>query len=300
MSERVSPVLLRREIGRRLRAARQAASLTLDVSARHLDTSVSSLSRIENGTGIVTVHLVRSMSDLYDCRMDELIELVRVARRPGWWKTYGIPDGDFVALETGASALRSYEPSIVPGLLRTADYTRALFQSGRRHRDEEWIINRLAVRAIRQERLTDDDHPLRLDTVIHEYVLHHPIGGPAVMRAQLRHLALIGELPTVTLHVLPASVISNEAMHGGFTILDFPSPGQPTLAYVQHVLGAQHDDRPDRVHQARLAFDHLRSLALSPKDSVEFIDQVAGELQPMGNAAGDNVHAGPTGQTGPG
>jgi len=278
MSERISPVLLRQEIGRRLRKAREAARLNLEVSAQHLDTSISSLSRIENGTSIVTVHLVRSMMDLYDCRLDDLIEMVRAARRPGWWKAYGISDSDFVALETGACRLFNYEPSFVPGLLQTADYTRAVFESGRRRRDDEWIINQLAVRTIRQERLTDDDEPLTLDAVIHEFVLRHPVGGPAVMRAQLRHLALITELPTVSLRVLPASVFSFEAMHGGFIILDFRSPGQPTLAYLDHILGAERNDRTEPVREARLRFDHLRSLALNPDDSMVFIERVAEEL----------------------
>ena len=210
----VSPVLLRQEIGRRLRAAREAAGLPLETAAPLLETSTSTLSRIEKGITAVTVHLVRSMMDVYNRRLDELVEMVRAARLPGWWKAYGISDTDFVALETGASRMLNYELSYVPGLLQIADYTRALFEAVRRPPDEEWIINQLTVRSIRQERLTDEQYPLALDAVIHEFVLRYPVGGRETMLAQLRHLALITELPAVDLRVLPARVISNEAMEG--------------------------------------------------------------------------------------
>jgi transcriptional regulator with XRE-family HTH domain len=278
VSAHVSPVLLRQEIGRRLRAARETARLGLETAAPLLDTSTSTLSRIENGVTPVTVHLVRTMMDVYDQRLDDLLDLVRAARRPGWWKAYGISDTDFVALETGAGLVNEYQVTFVPGLLQTADYTRALFESVRRPRDEEWVINQLAVRTIRQERLTDDTNPLDLHAVIDEFALRKPVGGPAVMRAQLRHLALVTELPTVTLQVLPASVVSNEAMIGGFILLDFPSAGQPSLAHLVHALGTERKDKAEQVRAAKLRFEHVRSLALAPADSVALIEQVSTEL----------------------
>lgn len=274
----VSPVLLRQEIGRRLRAARESAGLPLETAAPLLETSTSTLSRIEKGITAVTVHLVRSMMDVYNRRLDELVDMVRAARRPGWWKAYGISDTDFVALETGASLVNEYQLSFVPGLLQTADYTRALFEAGRRPQDEEWIINQLTVRSIRQERLTDEQHPLRLNAVIHEFVLRYPIGGREVMLAQLRHLALITELPTVTLRVLPASVISNEAMEGSFIVLDFPDKELPSIGQLVHAFGPERKDKAEPVRVARLRFEHLRSLALAPAESVGLIERVAEEL----------------------
>jgi transcriptional regulator with XRE-family HTH domain len=274
----VSPILLRQEIGRRLRAARETARLGIEQAAPMLDTSPSTLSRIENGATVINVHLVRTMMDVYDQRLDEVVELVRAAKRPGWWKAYGISNTDFVALETGASLVSEFHPSFVPGLLQTAAYARALFQAVRRLPDEEWMDNQLAVRAIRQQRLTDEELPLRLDAVIHEYALCHPVGGPEVMRAQLRHLALITELPTVTLRVLPAAMVSNEALVGGFILLDFPAEDQPTITYLMHALGTEKTDRNELVWQAKLRFDHLRSLALHPDDSVALIEQVAEQV----------------------
>lgn len=218
------------------------------------------------------------MMDVYDQRLDDVLEMIRQARKPGWWKQFGISDKDFVALETAASRISNYEVTLVPGLLQTADYTRALFNSGRETRREDWIANQLEVRLIRQERLTDEEHPLVLDAVVHEFVLRSSVGPTAVMRAQLRHLALINELPTVTLRVLPASTFSREAAYSGFSILDFPLPGQPSICHALHALGDERQDKSEFVEPARLRFAHLRSLALAPDESVALIERVVDEL----------------------
>ncbi|HEX5406854.1 MAG TPA: DUF5753 domain-containing protein [Pseudonocardiaceae bacterium] len=210
--------------------------------------------------------------------MDDLLDLVREARLPGWWKAYGIADSDFVALETGASLMSTFQLSFVPGLLQTAAYTKALFESVRRPPDEEWVINQLKVRELRQERLTDEARPLAIDAVIHEFALRYPVGGIDVLRAQLRHLALVTDLPTVSLRVLPISVIANEAMEGGFTVLDFPWPEQPSMVHLEHALGAERKEKAEQVRAARLRFEHLRSLALELGESRALIERVTEKL----------------------
>lgn len=274
----ISPVVLRQEVGRRIRLARQDAELTIVEAAARLDLTRSALSRLENGISRVTVHLVRSMMDVYDQRLDDVLEMIRQARQPGWWKQYGISDHDFVALETGATRISNYELIFVPGLLQTADYARALFTSGRNDRSENWIANQLAVRMTRQERLTDEKHPLILDAVVHEFALRSPVGPPEVMRAQLHHLALINELPTVTLRILPATPFIRKASYGGFSVLDFPSAGQPSICHSLHALGDERQDKSEHVEPARLVFTHLRSLALEPDESLAFIERVADEV----------------------
>lgn len=247
-------------------------------AAKRLEIAASSLSRFENGDGPVSVHLVRSMMDVYDQRLDDVLDLIRQARVKGWWKQYGISDKDFVALETGASRLSTYAITLVPGLLQTADYARTVFESGRKERREDWIANQLAVRLNRQERLTDEEHPLELDAVIHEFALRSRVGGAATMRTQLQHLALINELPTVTLRVLPVATFSYEAAYGEFNILDFPVAGQPSICHALHALGDERQDKSEYVEPARLRFAYLRSLALEPDESVALIDRVAEEL----------------------
>ncbi|MFC4857976.1 helix-turn-helix domain-containing protein [Actinophytocola glycyrrhizae] len=278
MATHISPVVLRQEVGRRIRLARRHAGLTVVEASARLEITRSALSRFENGFGGVNVHLLRSMMDVYDQRMDDLLDMIRQARAPDWWRQYGVSDKAFVALETAATRASTYELSFVPGLLQTADYARALFLSGRERRSEDWLANMLAVRMIRQERLTDEEHPLELDAVLHESALHLPVGGPPVMRNQLLHLTLINELPTVTLRILPTSLISNEALVGPFTVLDFPLAGQPGISYALHALGDERQDKSEHVEPARLRFRHLRSLALTPEASIELIERVANEL----------------------
>jgi hypothetical protein len=98
------------------------------------------------------------------------------------------------------------------------------------------------------------------------------------MRAQLRHLALASELPTVTLRVLPASTIAAEAMESSFTVLDFPWESQPSTVHLVHALGPERKDKAEQVRAAKLRFEHLWSLALEPAGSAALIDRAAEEL----------------------
>lgn len=279
MGAQDNPILLKQELGRRLRAVRESAGLGMIEAAERLEIARSSMSRIENGQATVSVHLVRSMMDLYDVYDEDLLDLVRRARHPGWWKAHGISNKDFIALESGATQITSFQPDLVHGLLQTADYARAVFTAGKkRQQSEMWLDNQLDVRLIRQERLADPDEPLRLEMVLGEYALHRPIGSVEVMRAQLRHLALATELPTVDLRILPAGTFALDAVYGAFTILDFPREHQASIVHLQHVLGTERKDKEHHVTMARMKFDRIRRLALGSQESVDLIERVADRL----------------------
>jgi hypothetical protein len=251
--------------------------LSLIEAAERLEIAKSSLNRIEIGQTLLTVHLARSMMDLYHWHPDDLVERVRHARRSGWWKAHGVPDLWFIAFEAGVAKLSAYHPALVPGLLQTAGYARALFAAGRRQRTDGWLDNQVAIRLRRQDRLTDDP-PVTLTAVISEHALLRPVGGVEVMRAQLRHLALVVELPAVTLRVLPAATVAAEAMTGAFTIFDFATTSLPSFVHLEHVCGHDRKDKPREVHAARSALDHLCALALDPDRSIAFIEQLADDL----------------------
>ena len=226
------------------------------------------------------MHGVRSMLDLYDAggaRWDELIKLTEQTREKGWWRAYGLDDLGYVPLETEASMVRDFTPTYVPGLLQTADYARAMFLSSilRRYTEAE-VRNYVAARMVRARRLTADTAPLELVAIVDEGVLHRPVGGAAVLRTQLEHLVEAAVLPTVTLQVLPRTLGAYQGMESGVTVLDFGDLGVADMGYIEHPLGAVHVDKVADVTRARLVFDHLRSLALSPGDSVALIERVAG------------------------
>lgn len=273
------PPLRRRRLGKRLRALRESAGLTLEAAAPKLDLSRSSLFRVESGETRASVHLARSMMDLYD-RFDEgLIDAVRAALKPSWFTAYGVLDMGYTDAETEADRVWDYPGMHLPGLLHTEEYIRALFDHAHRRRSAAQEDNDVAVRRIRQQRLTSDDNPLELVTLIDEAALTREIGGPAVLRAQLDHLVMLAELPSVTLHVLPQRSCSPNALDGGFTLLGFPEPAEPELLYHEYATGALHIEDDEEVRAARLVFDSLRGEALNPADSVALIERHAGELR---------------------
>jgi hypothetical protein len=255
--------------------------MTLEEAAPALDFSPSKLSRIENAQQGVDVHAVRSMLDLYDVggdRWTELVALAREAAQRGWWRAYGLDDRGYVPLEAAATRVHDFTVTYVPGLLQTADYAGAHFMGAARQRSAEALERAIAVRMIRQERLTDTEEPLELIAVVDETVLRRPVGGADVMRAQLRHLVVASALPTVTFQVLPMAVGAHPGLDGAFTVLSFNALDEPDVAYVEHPMGAVHIEKDQDVATARLVFDRVRSAALSPADSVALVERVAAEM----------------------
>jgi hypothetical protein len=166
----------------------------------------------------------------------------------------------------------------VPGLMQTGDYARELFEASLKRRTPEALEQAVRVRMIRQERLCTDEQPLELVAIVEEAVLHRPVGGSTVMRAQLEHIVDAAALDSVTFQVLPTDVGAHPGMGGAFTLLSFDGLGEPDMAYVEHPMGAVHIEKEDDVVRARLVFDHLRSVALSPAESVALVERMAAQL----------------------
>jgi hypothetical protein len=255
---------------------REHAGLTLEEAAPRLDKTRSALGRIETGATKADVHLIRSMMDIYDHYDPDLVDLVREANRPGWWTKYNIDDRGYISMETEASTVLEFSLMNLPGLLQTEGYTRALFTSGKVQRSRERLANDVAARLHRQRRLTDEDSPLELVAIIDEAALRRRVGGVQVMQDQLGHLIMASELSTVTVQVLPNDAGAHSGMDGAFIILTFPE--DPSVLYVEYAIGSIQAEKSEEVAEARLVFDRLRSEALSPSDSVAFIERVADEL----------------------
>jgi hypothetical protein len=236
------------------------------------------LYRTEAGESRIDVHLVRSMMDLYDYYADDLIEQTRQALKPRWFRVYGPENMGYVDVETEASLACEFAVQNVPGLLQTEAYMRALFDRHRLRRTPEQLENDVEVRLIRQRRLTGEEDPLELVAVIDEAALGREVGGPEVMREQLRHLVEMARLPTVTLQVLSLRDGPHSAMDGAFTLLSFPEPGDPDLLYISYATGSLHIENDKELATARLMFDQLRGEALNPADSVALIERLAAEL----------------------
>lgn len=274
-----SPTFRRRRLARRLREMREQAGLTLQSAASRLDKTRSALHRIETGVTKADVHLVRSMMDIYDHYAPDLLDLVREANRPSWWTKYKISAGGYISTENEASTVFEFSFGTVPGLLQTEEYMYALFGARIVQRSRERLANDVAARLYRQRRLTDEEFPLHLLAVVDEAALRRKVGGAKVMRDQLDHLVMVSELDTVSLQVLPNDTGAHPSMDGPFVILAFPEGSEPSVLHMVYLQGWLQVDKPEDVARAKGVFDRLRSEALSPTDSVAFIEQVADELR---------------------
>jgi transcriptional regulator with XRE-family HTH domain len=279
---RSGSLVRRRQLARTLRELRVHAGLTIEAAAPLLDFSASKLSRIENAHQGVDVHIVRSMLDLFDVRGDqwgEILDLTREASTKGWWRAYGLDDKGYVPLEAEASTVRDFTVTYVPGLLQTADYARALFEAALRRRSSQVMERDVTVRMIRQERLASADRPLELFAVIEEAALRRPVGGTPLMRAQLTRLVKAGRRPRHGDRPgAPSRHRSTRRNRRGLHGAQLRGLGEPDTAYVEYPMGAAHVDKAEDVTLARLVFDHLRTVALSPTESVELIERVAAQM----------------------
>ncbi|GAA1330683.1 helix-turn-helix transcriptional regulator [Catellatospora bangladeshensis] len=255
---------------------RADAHMTLQEAATALFKTRSALHRMERGETLVDVHLVKSMMDVYDCFDPDLIEQTIKAREKGWWTTFGIENQGYIDVETEATHVYDLSPMIIPGLLQTTAYMRAMFEAHRLKRTKRWLENDIKVRRIRQKRLTEPEHPLRLHAIVHEAALRTAVGSPGVMREQLAHLREMVELPNVTLQVVPNEAGILDGMVTAFTRLAFEAP-EPDVLYIEYLTGALHIEDEPEVKEARLTFEHLASRALGPERSVALIERIPAE-----------------------
>ena len=276
-----SPTVRRRRLSGELRRLRDQAQLTIDDVAEKLACSASKISRIETGHVSVTPRDTREMLKLYGVepnQLEALVQLAKEARKKGWWHSYNeVFTGAFVGLEAETSSLRAYQALLVPGLLQTEDYMRAVIRAARPDANEAHVEKRVKARLARQRLLTDLDPP-RYWAVIDEAVLCRTVGGPRVMHAQLNWLIARASLPHVTIQVLPFSAGAHAGMEGPFLILGFPEQADPDVVYVDNTTAGIYLEEPAEILRYTLMFDHLRAAALAPDDTLTRIAAAAARL----------------------
>jgi transcriptional regulator with XRE-family HTH domain len=262
-----------RRLGIALRTFREGAGLTLEQAADEINSTRSTLSRYENAQTLINPATVRGLLLLYGVGSDELagmVQLAKDARKPGWWVSYSyILDRrtiDFIAVEAEATAIANFEPSVVPGLLQTADYIDAVMRGGPHTLADAEVEQRAQARLGRQKRLTESDPPI-FEAIVDEGALLRPVGGRAVMTRQLEHLLKTSELPNVTVQVIPLSAGYHRGTRGSLHILEFADPEDPILASVETVAGQLILDRPEELRTCTKIMEHLRAVALSPTAS---------------------------------
>jgi len=243
------PTVQRLVLGGHLRRLREEASITTEQAAGAIRGSHSKISRMEHGRVGFKDRDIADLLTLYGVTSGEerevLLKLAREANTPGWWQGYSdiLPHWvePYFGLEAAASIIRIYELQFVPGLLQTADYARAIIRLGNASTEED-VTRRAEARIARQEILTRENPP-RLWAVMDDGALRRSIGGKAVMREQIRHLARMCEHPAVTLQILPFQVGGHPAMGGPFTILRYSEPDLRDVVYIEQLTSALYLDK---------------------------------------------------------
>ncbi|GGS97982.1 helix-turn-helix domain-containing protein [Streptomyces chromofuscus] len=275
------PAVRRRKLGAELRTLRGRAGLTSGEAARLVGWHQSKVSRIETGASGVKPADVRLLLDAYGVDDAQLRDLLLALAGSGgghgrdhWWHAYKgvLPPTyrDFISLESQAGAMRTLETSVVPGLLQTPEYARAVTRAAVEGVDEDRLDALVEVRLARQDVLRSQP-PLTLSAVLDEAVLRREVGGPEVMARQLERLVEAARLPQVRLQVLPFAAGAHIGITGPFVIFSFSSTSDLDVVVLDHLTSSLYLERKEDVEAYIEAFNALRFHALSPEDSLDYI-----------------------------
>jgi len=276
-----SPIVRRRELGALLRKMREDRGMSVKQVTEYLICSPSKVSRIETGHRGATLRDIRDLCDLYgvtdQAERDRLMTLAKEGKQQGWWQSYDLPYSNYVGLEAEAVTVSGFHSSVVPGLLQTADYARAIHEAAIPEISTpaltSVVVDQRVEARIRRQDLLTKGKPLNLSIVMDEAVLHRVVGGPAVMSAQLRHLVNMTELPNATIQVIPYDVGAHPALESTFYILDF-GEAVPSVIYVEGLVGWIYFERTEDIDRYRRVFERLNGIALSPEESIKVMTKI--------------------------
>lgn len=271
-------------LGSQLRSLREAAGITREDAGYTIRSSGSKISRMELGRFSFKERDVLDLLTLYGVTDEQeraaLLALAREANTPGWWHHYSdvLPNWFqvYVGLEGAATLIRTYEIQFVPGLLQTADYTRAVVLRAHPTMPDDELERRVSVRAMRQRALTRPE-PAHLWAVIDEAVLRRPLGGREVMRAQLEHLVSCSKQPNITLQVMRFG--GGYAPEGGaFSILRFAESDLSDVVYIEQLTGAMYLDKRSDVDEHLDSMERLCVDSAPPEATPSILDRILEEI----------------------
>lgn len=280
----------RRMLGLTLEGMRNKQGITRESAATAISIARSTLWKLETGQTVrLNPVLLERLCELYEAESQQtqvVLELVKETASKGWWQTFSddaIPKefGLFVSLEDAAERIVSYQTTLLPGLLHTDDYRRALIWAECPNKPTHEVERAVQASMKRRERLTSEVKPLTMNVFVDEAALRNVTGSRSIMEAQLRHLLDVGRRRNLTIRVIPQSVGTHRAMIvGKFVILDFPRHAKadltmPPVVYIQGYVGDLYLEQPEEVRRYREICADLDRLALNEKDSLELILQIA-------------------------
>lgn len=283
-NQRAKPTLRRRQLGKMLEKCREDAGQTQAIAAASMGWPHHKLSKIENAKAHIPAKDVEPLLKKYGVTdkafIAALAALAKDAGRKGWWAGYS--DAilttyiDHISVETEATRVRYYAPTLIPGLLQPRGYAReAIKATGAL--EPELVEARVDVRTARQAVLTRTNRPLNFWAVINEPVLHQEFcESPDAMYEQLARLLELSERPTITIQVMPARAASHPGLLGLFSILDFDKP-YPSIVQVEDLRGSSFIEDSSDVQTFEAAWERIVAAALPEDRSREVIKKVMEE-----------------------
>lgn len=283
-----SSAVRRWQLGETLRQLREQAGFKHDeviaeLQKTHGKWSRPKLSRIENREQGVKPREVEQLLDVYEVADPEmrqwLSDLARTSRDRGWVtdiRKY-VPEQfhRFLDWESALVARRQFETILIPGLLQTADYARAVIGGVNPGLTEDEIERRVLARTSRQ-RILRRAEPPQLHVILDAGVFERPVGSARIMREQLRSLTEAAESDNVVIQVLPKSVGASPALEGPFSILTLPEP-IPDIGYTETPCRTAYIEDKDEVRDYTLRFGILTEQSHSRDASVRAITEAAKE-----------------------
>ena len=282
-----SPAVARRRLRFALRRAREAKGLTQGEVAKRLDWSLSKVNRIESGEVTISSTDLQAMLRLFDITdTDKIAQLTadaRASRRRGWWDEPAYrqrltpPTMQLLQFETEASAIRVFQPTLIPGVLQTPAYAQYVVNFYSEDLDEATRQARLEIRMRRHEQVFDRPDPPDYFLMLDESVLFREMGGPQVMSEQLRQLLVHISKPHITVRVVPMADAVTLTMLGQFTIFDLGDEENAVL-YHESIIQDEIIHSSDLIGFHRQHFDQKWDQALDEEASARLIDARAAAM----------------------
>jgi transcriptional regulator with XRE-family HTH domain len=269
---------------------REEAGKSTEEAAERIGCHRTKVNRIEAARLGISLGELRDLLAFYgvedQAQVDELVALARKGRAPGWVQRASLARpsySDFIGYEESSHYIRSYQSTLIAGLLQTPDYARAVIVAAQAGWGSDQVDALVTARMERQQVLKSPNPP-RLHVIQSEAALRLEVGGSDVMGKQLEHLAALAEHPSVELQVIPDQAGAHAGLFGSFVLFGFPNPAYSDVVCVEHRTGTLYMETPEETEEYTLIFDSLRSIALSPGDSLNRIARVHRELTRASNS----------------
>ncbi|MFI6164671.1 helix-turn-helix domain-containing protein [Micromonospora haikouensis] len=274
----VTPTIQRRRLGNALKRAREAAGKTQEEAAEIIDSASSKVSRLELGQSGIRLTDLKLLLDFYGVAGEEaepLRELARAGRQRGRWSGYRnvVPDWfrQYLDLEADAAEIRWYQSEVIPGILQTEPYIRAIIEG-------DDVEQQTAVRLERQKVIDRPDGP-ELNFILSESALRRDLGDRAAMREQLSHIAAVAGRPNVTIQVFPLDAETYVTSSYNFIILRFGEEVASDVVYLETFTDADYLDSPEALRSYNRLWGRLQAAALGPAESRKLIRRIADEMK---------------------